>query len=68
LLAGHTHSGQINIPFATAHVLKKSTQGGLKRGLYPMGKRQEFVTSGLGVVGLPLRLFQPPPIVVITFE
>jgi uncharacterized protein len=68
LLAGHTHGGQINIPFATAYVLKKSTQAGFKRGLYPMGERQVFVTSGLGVVGLPLRLFQPPVIDVITFE
>lgn len=68
LLAGHTHGGQINLPFATARVLKNATQHGFKRGLYPLGERQVFVTSGLGMVGLPLRLFQPPAIDVITMN
>ena len=68
LLAGHTHGGQINLPFATARVLKNATQGGFKRGLYPLGERQVFVTSGLGMVGLPLRLFQPPVIDVLVLN
>ncbi len=68
LLAGHTHGGQINLPFATARVLKNATQHGFKRGLYPLGEHQVFVTSGLGVVGLPLRLFQPPVIDVLTMN
>jgi uncharacterized protein len=68
LLAGHTHGGQINLPFATARVLKGATKGNFKRGLYPMGESQVFVTSGMGVVGLPLRLFQPPAIDLITLN
>jgi uncharacterized protein len=68
LLAAHTHGGQINLPFATARVLKGATRGNFKRGLYSMGERQVFVTSGMGVVGLPLRLFQPPAIDLITLN
>jgi uncharacterized protein len=68
LLAGHTHGGQINLPFATARVLKGATKGNFKRGLYPRGERQIFVTSGMGVVGIPLRLFQPPVIDVLTLN
>lgn len=68
LLAGHTHGGQINLPFATARVLKSATQGNFKRGLYPQGERQVFVTSGMGTVGLPLRLFQPPVIDVLVLS
>lgn len=67
LLAAHTHGGQVNLPIVTAWVLKAATRGGFKRGLYQLGDRQVFVTSGLGMIGLPLRLFQPPVIDVIRF-
>ncbi len=68
MLAAHTHGGQVNLPIVTAWMLKKATKGGFKRGLYQIDDRQVFVTSGLGMVGLPLRLFQPPVIDVITFQ
>ena len=68
LLAGHTHGGQVNLPLATRWVLKSATKQNFKRGLYRRGDRQIFVTSGLGMTGLPLRLFQPPVIDVITFQ
>jgi uncharacterized protein len=68
LLAGHTHGGQINLPIITDWVLQSATRQGFKKGLYQRGAQQVFVTSGLGMVGLPLRLFQPPVIDVITFR
>jgi hypothetical protein len=68
MLAGHTHGGQVNLPIVTEWMLKTATKGGFKRGLYQIGDRQVFVTSGLGMIGLPLRLFQPPVIDVITFQ
>jgi uncharacterized protein len=67
LLAGHTHGGQVNLPVITALVLRNTTEQGFKSGLYSMGGKQVFVTAGLGMIGLPLRLFQPPVIDVITF-
>lgn len=68
LLAGHTHGGQINLPVVTAWMLATATRGGFKQGLYAIGEKQVFVTSGLGMIGLPLRLFQPPVIDVIQFR
>jgi len=68
LLAGHTHGGQINLPILTEWALATATRGGFKRGLYPRGERQVFVTSGLGMIGLPLRFMQPPVIDVLRFE
>jgi uncharacterized protein len=68
MLAGHTHGGQINLPWITAKVLKSATDGGFKAGMYNRnanGDRQVFVTTGLGTVGFPMRLFQPPVIDVL---
>lgn len=65
LLAGHTHGGQINLPFVTEWVLGGIAKGGYKRGLYATADKQVFVTSGLGTIGVPLRLFQPPVIDVL---
>jgi uncharacterized protein len=68
LLAGHTHGGQINVPILTEYILARFTEGRYKQGLYTQGKRQVFVTAGLGTVGLPLRLFQPPVIDIINLR
>jgi uncharacterized protein len=65
LLAGHTHGGQINVPLLTRRVLNGSTKGAYKAGLYKRLDRQIFVTSGIGMTGVPLRLFQPPVIDVL---
>ncbi len=65
LLAGHTHGGQINVPLLTRRVLNGSTKGAYKAGLYMRSDKQVFVTSGIGMTGVPLRLFQPPVIDVL---
>lgn len=66
MLAGHTHGGQINLPILTEKILALMTQDGYKRGLYPLPDRNQlFVTSGIGMVGLPLRFAMPPVIDVL---
>ncbi len=66
LVAGHTHGGQINIPFVTCaltsacHVTRYGFAG-TERGLV-------FVTSGTGMVGLPMRFNTPPRIDVINLS
>jgi uncharacterized protein len=65
MLAGHTHGGQINLPVLTQRILHGSTKGAYKSGLYRQADTQIFVTSGLGMTGVPLRLFQPPVIDVL---
>lgn len=64
-LSGHTHGGQINpIPwFSSAFLIGPRTQG-----LYREGEDLLYVSRGLGVVGLPLRVSAPPEIVIITLR
>ncbi|HJV90463.1 MAG TPA: metallophosphoesterase [Holophagaceae bacterium] len=56
-LSGHTHGGQINlIPgLNSARILGPYTSG-----LYNQGGVALFVTRGLGVVALPMRINAPP--------
>jgi predicted MPP superfamily phosphohydrolase len=62
-LSGHTHGGQINpIPgLNSALILGPRTQG-----LFREGRDLLYVSRGLGVVGLPLRIAAPPEIVILT--
>jgi predicted MPP superfamily phosphohydrolase len=54
MLSGHTHGGQVRIPFMPLF------------NLPPLGAMQLFVTRGIGTVGVPFRLRCPPEITVIT--
>lgn len=65
MLAGHTHGGQVNLPWLTDRMLAGVTRGGYKRGLYGRPNGQVFVTSGIGMIGLPLRFAMPPVIDVL---
>lgn len=64
-LAGHTHGGQVNlIPGLNfARMLGPYTEG-----LFEEGGQRLFVSRGLGVVGVPMRVAAPPEIVVITLR
>jgi predicted MPP superfamily phosphohydrolase len=64
-LSGHTHGGQINlIPgLNSARLL-----GPYTRGLYRQGRDVMYVSRGLGVVALPLRIGADPELVVITLR
>ncbi|MBD3270588.1 phosphohydrolase [Candidatus Peregrinibacteria bacterium] len=66
MLSGHTHGGQIRLPFIYKSVIP--TENEFDKGLYEINDAAVFVTSGLGEVGLPMRLFVPPEIVVIDLE
>jgi predicted MPP superfamily phosphohydrolase len=64
-LSGHTHGGQINpIPgFNSARIIGPRTEG-----LYREGADLLYVSRGLGVVGLPIRIGAPPEIVLLTLK
>lgn len=63
-LAGHTHGGQVYIPFIGRPVApirhKKYTYG-----LFNENGRQLFVTAGIGISIIPVRFLTPPEIVVL---
>jgi hypothetical protein len=64
-LSGHTHGGQINpIPgLNSARILGPRTEG-----LYREGGDLLYVSRGLGVVGLPIRIGAAPEIVILTLK
>lgn len=67
VLSGHTHGGQIRIPWLYKRVIP--SQYGFDRGEQllqtPQGPVRVFTTVGTGEIGLPLRLFNPPTIDVL---
>lgn len=65
-LAGHTHGGQIRIPFIYKYAIPCT--GDFDQGLYQTPTGKVFVTSGLGEVGLPIRFLIPPVIDILEFH
>jgi predicted MPP superfamily phosphohydrolase len=61
-LAGHTHGGQIDLPFVTQAHLGRHNR--YKAGWYrePGRPGRLYVSRGLGVVGIPLRIRATPEI------
>jgi len=67
-LSGHTHGGQIGVPFFArrfnlARVITRFTTG-----LYRMGTAALYVNRGLGTTGMPIRLSVPAEIAVLTLR
>ena len=64
ILSGHTHGGQIRLPFIGAPA-RFSKQLKYLRGLYERNGTQLYVSRGTGVIGLPVRLGVPPEIAIL---
>jgi len=61
-LAGHTHGGQIRIPYLYKKIIPVRGDVLWNQGLYTFKDKKVFVTSGLGEIGLPMRFLIPPVI------
>jgi len=71
VLAGHTHGGQICVPVLGATFrppLGKNYVSGLFHFPHENKTSLLYVNRGLGTVGLPLRLYCPPEITLITLS
>jgi len=69
LLAGHTHGGQIRLPFiGPVGRVEKEIPVAWYQGLNMYNGMQLYVTSGTGETGTRARLFNPPEIVLLTIE
>ena len=69
ILAGHTHGGQIRIPFTLKLmnlVLKPKII--FDKGLFDSHGTKLYVNSGIGTAYLPIRFLCPPEITVLRFE
>ena len=63
VVSGHTHAGQIRLPWIYKYIIPSKYN--FDRGFYHLFSSDIFVSSGLGNVVLPLRLFNFPELAVI---
>jgi uncharacterized protein len=66
ILAGHTHGGQVRLPFYTP-VLPRGS-GRFVAGWYRDTPAPLYVSRGIGTVLLPARLFCPPELPIFTLK
>jgi predicted MPP superfamily phosphohydrolase len=67
-LSGHTHGGQIGVPFLTKRFNLARLMTQFTTGLYRQGSSVLYVNRGLGATALPVRVAVPPEIAVITLR
>ncbi len=65
-LAGHTHGGQVNLPWLGRRVVPSDYGEKYAIGWVEEGERRLFVTTGIGTSILPVRFRVPPEISVLT--
>lgn len=67
MLSGHSHGGQVRMPFLGPLILPPMGQKYVM-GHFQFGKMQLYVNRGIGSVGLPFRLNCPPEITLHTLQ
>ena len=67
-LSGHTHGGQIAVPFFSRHLSLSHLTHHFHQGLYKIGRSTLYVHPGLGTTGPPVRLGVAPAVAVITLR
>jgi hypothetical protein len=69
MLSGHTHGGQVRLPFlgTPRHMLPR---GGRRfvEGHFKLGPLQLYVNRGIGTVKMPVRFLCPPELTLLTLQ
>lgn len=68
ILSGHTHGGQVDLPLLGAPARFATKDLKYARGLFQSGDTQLYVSSGTGVIGLPVRFGVRPEIAVLRLK
>jgi predicted MPP superfamily phosphohydrolase len=68
VLAGHTHGGQVNLPFFNGAWLKDGASHEYVQGLYDVHGSPLYVNRGIGTTTLPIRLGARPEITQFTLH
>jgi predicted MPP superfamily phosphohydrolase len=64
-ISGHTHGGQVDVEILHQHINVARYFTPYVRGLYRRNSSLAYVSSGLGTIGVPVRLGAPPEISVL---
>jgi len=67
-LAGHTHGGQIILPFIGSVITPSIFEQRFNKGHITANKRNLLVSSGIGTSILPIRVQNPPEIILLTLK
>ena len=62
VLAGHTHGGQINVEIFDRNLNVADFVTRYTKGLYTEATSSIYVNSGIGTIGMPIRLGAPAEI------
>jgi predicted MPP superfamily phosphohydrolase len=65
-VSGHTHGGQINLELLGSNINVVDLVTPFTKGRYQIDKASLYVNSGLGTIGVPVRLGSPPEVTLIT--
>jgi hypothetical protein len=68
VLSGHTHGGQIAVPFMARRASLSTLARQTSHGLHVRGGSRLYVNAGLGTTGPPFRLGIPPEITVFVLR
>jgi predicted MPP superfamily phosphohydrolase len=68
VLSGHTHGGQVGVPFFYRIANLASFGYRYNVGLYRRGQSVLYVHPGLGTTGPPMRLGVPPEVAILTLR
>ena len=67
-LSGHTHGGQIAVPFLAKWASLSHLTHHFHLGLYKKGRSTLYVHPGLGTTGPPIRIGVAPAVVILTLR
>ena len=65
-ISGHTHGGQINLEVVGHNLNVVDLVTPFTKGEYHINGSSLYVNSGLGTIGVPVRLGSPPEVTLIT--
>jgi hypothetical protein len=65
MLAGHTHGGQVTVEILDQGINPARFFTPYVKGLYRLGPVANYVTRGIGTIGIPARIGAPPEITLL---
>jgi uncharacterized protein len=68
VLSGHTHGGQIAVPFFSRAIGLANLAHRYRVGFYPRGRSTLYVNPGLGTTGPPMRLGVAPEVTILVLR